>query len=200
MGSPQVTQTLKATGDPSKPWGPLKAMERPHGTHRAPPIIGTMGTPKPLRGSTGTTRTLQAGGSPKPRGPYKPPGQPTEPRGPQSWDPPPTADVFLNEQHAGHGANEQHSHHGQHDGCGVGGRRLRGQHAVTPWGQHTPKPPRGGRGGTHQLPGAQQSAGALLLHVCLLPAGALPSAAFVPRNLAVPGTKWGVERGGGDVL
>lgn len=73
---------------------------------------------------------------------------------------PPTADVFLNEQHAGHGANEQHGHHGQHDGCGVGGRR--------------------------QLPGAQQSAGALLLHVCLLPAGALPSTAFVPRNLAVP--------------
>lgn len=153
MGSPQVTQTLKATGDPSKPWGPLKAMERPHGTHRAPPVIGTMGTPKPLRGSTGTTRTLQAGGSPKPRGPYKPPGQPTEPRGPQSWDPPPTADVFLNEQHAGHGANEQHGHHGQHDGCGVGGRRLRGQHAVTPWGQHTPKPPRGGRGAPTSCPG-----------------------------------------------
>lgn len=126
----------KTPWDPQSPpsyrdYGHPKATERLHGDHED----------SPSRGIPEATGTLQT------------PREPTEPRGPQSWDPPPTADVFLNEQHAGHGANEQHGHHGQHDGCGVGGRRLRGQHAVTPWGQHTPKPPRGGRGAPTSCPG-----------------------------------------------
>lgn len=199
MGSPQVTQTLKAMGDPSKPWGPLKAMERPHGTHRAPPVIGTMGTPKPLRGSTGTTRTLQAGGSPKPRGPYKPPGSPQSHGDPKAGTHLPPQTYFLTSSTPATALTSSTATTASTMGVGSGDAAC-GDSTPSPHGVSTPQSHLGVEGG--HPPAARGSAECWCTSSSCLspPCWGSPLHCICPQESCGTWNKMGGGEGGGDVL
>lgn len=143
----------------------------------------------------GTTRTLQ------PRGSHKPTRNPQSHRDPKGTKLPagthlPPQTYFLTSSTAATALTSSTATTASTMGVGLGDAAC-GDSMWSPMGSEHPKPTSGSGGGwmdTHQLPGAQQSAGAFLLHVRLLPAGVLPSPAFVPRNLAVPKTKQGGRR------